>query len=333
MSDEIQNPPMALTRGAAEIVADTRRVQEVMEAVFRPDVHYGRVAGCGPKPMLFKPGAEKIASTFKLAIEPIVTDLSTADEVRVRVEARATNWVTGVYVGSGIGECSSNEEKYKWRKAVCPEEWDATPADRRRIKWKSFKGKTEQVQQVRTEPADVANTVVKIGKKRALVDCVLTVTAASDCFGQDLEDLPPEVAQELAENENQDAPARAPIKPPQRKSAKPAAPPANATTVEGLVENVQAKPFTKKSGDPGIRYGITVNGETYGTFSETDATTAQDAQENGQSVRLAWVQNGKYRNVASITVLGDAAEAGLDLNEDGLGYGDAGEPQPGDVQF
>mgnify|MGYP003149563669 CR=1 FL=1 len=41
--------------------------------------------------------------------------------------------------------------------------------------------------------ADVYNTVLKIGKKRALVDAVLTVTAASDLFTQDIEDLPAEV--------------------------------------------------------------------------------------------------------------------------------------------
>ena len=38
-------------------------------------------------------------------------------------------------------------------------------------------------------PADNYNTVRKMGKKRALVDAVLTCTAASDIFTQDLEDL------------------------------------------------------------------------------------------------------------------------------------------------
>ena len=38
-------------------------------------------------------------------------------------------------------------------------------------------------------PADHYNTVLKMAKKRALVDAVLTTTAASDIFTQDLEDL------------------------------------------------------------------------------------------------------------------------------------------------
>ena len=38
-------------------------------------------------------------------------------------------------------------------------------------------------------PADHYNTVLKMAKKRALVDAVLTTTAASDIFSQDLEEL------------------------------------------------------------------------------------------------------------------------------------------------
>ena len=44
--------------------------------------------------------------------------------------------------------------------------------------------------------ADTYNTVLKMAKKRALVDATLTATAASDIFTQDLEDYtPPEVAE------------------------------------------------------------------------------------------------------------------------------------------
>ncbi|WP_418719751.1 hypothetical protein [Bilophila wadsworthia] len=39
-------------------------------------------------------------------------------------------------------------------------------------------------------PADYYNTCLKMAKKRALVDAVLTCTAASDIFTQDIEDEP-----------------------------------------------------------------------------------------------------------------------------------------------
>jgi len=189
---------MMHTLTAPEIRAQVNRIQEVMNAVMKKDVHYGTIPGCGDKPALFKPGAEKLLSTFRIAIKPIVIDLSTSDEVHYRIEAEATNMVSGGYLGSGIGEASSNEEKYCWRKSVCDEEFDATPEDRRRVKWGKYYGKISQLKQVRTNPADIANTVLKMAKKRAIVDACLTVTAASDCFTQDIEDLPEDLAENVA---------------------------------------------------------------------------------------------------------------------------------------
>src|SRR5690606_22905756 len=69
--------------------------------------------------------------------------------------------------------------------------------NRRRIKFAKWQGKVEQKKQVRTNPADVANTILKMAKKRAQVDAVITATAASDIFTQDIEDLPEEVVAEI----------------------------------------------------------------------------------------------------------------------------------------
>jgi hypothetical protein len=83
-----------------------------------------------------------------------------------------------------------DEEKYRWRRAVCDQEWDETAEDRRRTK-RSKRGKNQtptKVKQVRTEPADLANTVLKMATKRSLVAAVLTVTAASDIFAEYTED-------------------------------------------------------------------------------------------------------------------------------------------------
>jgi hypothetical protein len=169
-------------------------IQQVLEAVFIQDVHYGKIPGAGDKPVLLKPGAEKIMATFRFAADPVVEDLSTSDSARYRVTVRLVS-PSGRHVGSGVGECSSDEEKYKWRAAVNNEEFDETPADRRRKKWKRGWNNNPdyQQQQVRAEVADRANTVLKMAKKRALVDACLTATAASDVFAQDLEDMPAEL--------------------------------------------------------------------------------------------------------------------------------------------
>jgi len=183
-------------QSAAQIRAQVNLIQQVMKAVMKPGTHYGTIPGCGDKPTLLKPGAEKLLSTFGIAVSPEVEDLSSADEARYRVRAVGSH--NGITVGAGIGEASSNEEKYKWRRAVCDEEYAATDEDRKREKWVRSGGGTSTTKQVRTNIADVANTVLKMAKKRAQIDLTLTATAASDIFTQDIEDMPAEVAQEIA---------------------------------------------------------------------------------------------------------------------------------------
>jgi hypothetical protein len=235
--------PATMTKlTAAEIRADVNLIQQVLKSVFIEGVHYGVVPGCGDKPALLKPGAEKIMTTFRLNGKPVIEDLSGPDEIRYRVSIRMTHQTTGTEVGWGVGECSSNETKYKWVAPVCNEEFDETPEDRRREKWfKGYKdGKPYKKKQIRPNLQDIANTVLKMAKKRALVDATLTCTAASDVFSQDIEDLPPEIAQQVAAAEA--AAARPPM--PQRKSEKeqpaPAAPapaPANVDTKTGEVDD------------------------------------------------------------------------------------------------
>lgn len=173
---------------AVAIRTQVNLVQEVMRAVMKDGTHYGVIPGT-PKPSLWKPGAEVLAATFRIAVSYKIEDLSTPDVARYRVAALGTHQTSGIVMGEGMGECSSGEEKYKWRKAVNANEFNAAPEDRRRTKF----GKSYDVNQVRTEPADLANTILKMACKRAQVAMILNVTAASDCFTQDIEDLPEEL--------------------------------------------------------------------------------------------------------------------------------------------
>lgn len=210
MENEIQVYKRPLT--ASDIKADVQLIQEVMKAVMEKDVHYGVIPGT-PKPTLYKPGSEKLLSTFRIGAYPKeVEDLSNYDEIRYRVKVHGFDQRTGELWGVGIGECSSNEEKYKWRKPVCDEEFNETPEDRKRIVWKKYDGKPYQQKQVRMNPPDVANTILKMAKKRAQIDMTLTVTAASDIFDQDLEDMSPEVRDEVVKQK------QPPIKEPQKKA-------------------------------------------------------------------------------------------------------------------
>lgn len=238
-----------ITHTAREIRANVNLIQEVMKEVMKKDVHYGIIPGC-KKPSLYKPGSEKILATFRLAVEPIVEDLSTPDCARFRVVTKLTHAPTGFFVGSGIGECSSDEEKYRWRKAVCNQEFDETPEDRRREKWiQPYQKEPYKVKQVRTNVADVANTILKMAKKRAQIDGTLTATAASDVFDQDIEDLPEEMRPEAD-------PAKPEIQPPQEKKtdAAPAEKPQiKAIDVVGLLQ--------RKTGERVNVFGYILGGE------------------------------------------------------------------------
>jgi hypothetical protein len=180
-------------------------IQEVMKAVMKENVHYGVIPGTD-KPTLYKAGAEKLCLTFHVADRYVVEDLSTsADAIRYRVTCIGTHQHSGTELGQGIGEAQTGEEKYRWRKAVCKEEFESTPVALRRVKYGKKSGGFYTVEQVRTEPADMANTVLKMAAKRAKMAMVLNVLAASDAFTQDLEDLSDELREHLTEDERETA--------------------------------------------------------------------------------------------------------------------------------
>jgi hypothetical protein len=193
--------PQVSRNAVAEVTQNAISVQQVMQAVMKRDVHYGAIPGAGDKPTLLKAGAEVLCRTFRIADRYAVDDLSAPGSIRYRVTCIAEHQTSGDTLGSGLGECSTDEEKYRWRKAVCDEEFDATPTDMRRTKFGRKAGGHYTVKQVRTEPADLANTVLKMACKRAKIAMVLNVTAASDMFSQDLEDLDAELVRHLADDD------------------------------------------------------------------------------------------------------------------------------------
>ena len=219
-----------LPQTAASIRAQVNLIQEVMQAVMKEGTHYGKIPGT-PKPSLWKPGAEVLGTTFHIAPSYRAEDLSGPDFIRYRVTCIGTHQATSVVMGEGMGECSSMEEKYKWRKATSNREFDAAPEDRRRIKYGYDKQERREyeIKQVRAESADQANTILKMACKRAQVAMTLNVVAASDIFTQDIEDLPPELQPDDEGAETK----RATVQQPKSKSAAPASPAASSAPPAG----------------------------------------------------------------------------------------------------
>jgi hypothetical protein len=208
-----ENPSSALVPMRVEdLVRQLSLVQQVMAMVMKEGVHYGKTPGCGDKASLFKAGAEKLGFVFRLASEFAIDERSLEGGHReYRVTCRLSTIGTNVFVGSGVGTGSTQEGKYRFRtgpktptgRAVPKEYWDYKGSEPGKaqealggkgfVAAKNESGQWEvHMQGERVEhdnPPDYFNTVLKMAKKRAQVDAILTCTAASDIFSQDLEDL------------------------------------------------------------------------------------------------------------------------------------------------
>lgn len=192
----------------SEILERRTIVKQVMETVMIEKTHYGKIPGTD-KPTLLKPGSEVLCSTFRIAPTYGITDLSGDTMIRYQVVCRGIHQNTAILLGEGMGECSTMEEKYRWRKAVSDAEFENTPDSLSRIKYgRDYQtGNEYQVLQVQTNHYDLGNTILKMACKRALAAMVLNVTAASDMFDQDLEDLPANLRQQnQGRNQNKQQP-------------------------------------------------------------------------------------------------------------------------------
>lgn len=167
MSSEIVR---AEQQGALEVRQQVNQIQYLMKEVLKPGEHYGTVPGCGKKPTLLQPGAEKISFMFHLVPTYEVKRYDMAGGHReYEVKCTLTSRDTGEVMGEGVGTCSTMESKYRYRS-----------------KWVNG----SKVKEENPDIADTWNTVLKIAKKRANVDAVKSTTAASDIFTQDIEDMP-----------------------------------------------------------------------------------------------------------------------------------------------
>jgi len=238
------------------VMAQVRAIQDLMRQAMIKDEHYGIIPGC-IKPSLLKPGAEKLGMMFRLSPSYTITRREHGNNhVEFEVTCRLTHIKTGEIWGEGVGSCSTLETKFRYRKAeqTCPKCGKPTIIKSKKeygggwicfakkggcgAKFQDGDGEIENQNMGRIEhsdPADYYNTVLKMAKKRAQVDAILTATAASDIFTQDVE--------EMVDNGVIDVPipeSKANIPPPPMKKADP--------VYEAKVEPVcdaKSEPFDK----------------------------------------------------------------------------------------
>jgi hypothetical protein len=179
--DQIRNqnlPVESPAYGLDEVLGQVKLIQQVMRDVMIEGTHYGIIPGCGKKPSLLKPGAEKLTLTFRMApiYEVTLQDMGNGHR-EYRIKTTLHHIPTNRVLGQGVGSCSTIETRYRYKNI--------------------FKGQ-EKIKVENENIADTYNTVLKMAKKRSLVDACLTATAASDIFTQDIEDMEIEQAKPTA---------------------------------------------------------------------------------------------------------------------------------------
>lgn len=323
----------AIGRRAAidELVNKTLLVQEAMKAVMHEGEHFGKIPGCGDKPALLKAGAEKLGMTFRLKASFEV------DERQLPNNHREYSVKCILSDGNmGVGSCTTMESKYRFRggERKCPDCGKATiivgkkefgggflcfakkggcgakfADDDKRITEQQI-GKVEH-----DNPADFYNTCLKMAKKRAHVDAIITATACSDIFTQDIEEMP-------AASVSTEAPAPsapAPNLPPTKAEPKPVGKPASLThpgsgeesfpVVTVLtVKEVHSKPDAPKKWTAYfIRFSDGFGEMEAATFDKKIADLANDLANTGENAVLV-VKPGKKPDTKEIVRLTRSGE-------------------------
>lgn len=194
---------------------------------------YGKVPGTGDKPVLLKPGAEKLATLFGLTPVFVASEViedwtgkAFDGEPMFYYRYKCELYRGGTLIATSEGSCNSRESKYRYRKAerVCPQCGQAA----------IIKGKTEYgggwvcfakksgcgakfkdgdpvIESQETgrvfnpDIADQVNTIQKMAQKRALVGSILLAVNASEFFTQDIEDVVDGSYAEVVEDTGQPA--------------------------------------------------------------------------------------------------------------------------------
>ena len=186
-------------------------LQEFVRTVMVEGEDYGKIPGVN-KPVLLKPGAEKLAEIYGYSLMITITKrIEDWERGFFHYETRCDviSRRSGAVIGMGVGSCNSMEGRYRWRDAqrVCPA-CNVAAIIKGREEYgggwlcygkkggcgAKFGDKDETIigqTQGKVENDDIytlVNTILKMSSKRSKVDAVISVTRSSALFTQDVED-------------------------------------------------------------------------------------------------------------------------------------------------
>lgn len=143
------------TQEVKNTLQKVKTFQTIVRQNLTPKHDYGLIPGCGNKPSLFKPGAEKICILFGLYPQYTVSKIEDYEKGFFAYDFTCSLFdKLNQKVSEGVGTANTKEKKYAKQDAF-----------------------------------SISNTILKMAKKRAYIDAVLQVASLSEVFTQDLEDL------------------------------------------------------------------------------------------------------------------------------------------------
>lgn len=181
-------------KSVTETLTKVKSLQATLKNILVENHDYGKIPGCGDKPTLLKPGAEKIlmalgiTSTYELIEHTEDFDGLGFFAYTVKcILIKGSNKIT-----EGLGHANSKEKK--WAKEFVNEKDLPEGTDKSLLRKKTSESKygTYTKYEVDADANSKANTILKMAKKRAQIDAVLTVASLSEIFTQDFDDLPEE---------------------------------------------------------------------------------------------------------------------------------------------
>lgn len=156
----IQQTKSKTTKAKTTPISNNEDIEAIVAKYLRPGVDYAVIPHT-TKPSLLKGGAERLAFIFGFRVSCEIVnriehfDYTTPANSFVQYESKVIVYNRdGLVVSEGYGSCNSAESKF-----------------------------------LKQPFANRINTVLKMSKKRAYVDAILTATCASSVFTQDMEDI------------------------------------------------------------------------------------------------------------------------------------------------
>lgn len=289
---------------------------------------YGKIPGTGDKPVLLKPGAEKLSTLFGLAPIFVATEVvedwtgkNYDGEPMFYYRYKCELYRGGTLIATSEGSCNSRESKYRYRKSerICPtcEQPAIMKSKPPKVGWycwskrggcgAQFNAGDPRIEEqevgrvANPDIADQVNTIQKMAQKRALVAAVLLAVNASEFFTQDIEDIVDTSYQVI---EDTPAPATTQNPPPQVQHRQPRQTAAStSTTPAPVVASDPTKQFHARIAS--TFGGLDVDAARHWYISKftnaeksstTDCTPeemilmAEDLRKNTASTRRAFVE-------------------------------------------